>query len=368
MKRGLLLGVVTSGILLLTPMARAVTTNVTMSNFTFTPNTANISVGDTVRWNNNSGNLHDSTRSSPPMTWASGDVSGSGGMFSVTFNSAGTFPYVCNRHLASFGMMGSVVVAAAANTPPTVSITNPANSAVFTAPASVTIQATASDNGSVTNVQFLVGTAVVGNDTTLPYLASTNGLPFGTYTVSAVASDNLGATATNSISIIVNAAPSVSLTNPVNNAKFRAPASFQLQASATDSDGSVTNVQFFSGGSPVGNDTNPPFSFNMNNLAAGNYSFSAVAADNRGMTTTSAANNVSVLTNAILSAPTRLPSGQFQFTVIGIAGQTYATEGSANLTNWSSIVTNVAPANTFNVTDFTSTNVLLRYYRARQDL
>src|SRR6185503_15591452 len=122
------------------------------------------------------------------------------------------------------------------------------------------------------------------------------------------------------------------------------------------------------GGSPVGNDTTPPFSFNMNNLAAGNYSFSAVAADNRGTTTTSAVNNVSVLTNALLSAPTRLPSGQFQFTVLGIAGQTYATEGSANLTNWTSIVTNVAPANTFNVTDFTSTNVLQRYYRARQDL
>jgi plastocyanin len=347
--------------------SRAATNTVNMNNFSFSPVTANISVGDTVRWLNNSGTLHDSTRSSSPMTWGSGDVSGSGGTFLLTFNSAGTFAYGCTRHVVQ-NMNGSVVVTAA-NTPPTVSITNPPNNAVFAAPANVTIQATASDTGgSVTNVQFIVGTTIIGNDTTLPYSATTNGLPAGTYNVSAIAADNLGARATNSISIIVNAAPTVTLTNPVNNAKFRAPANFQLQASATDSDGSVTNVQFFSDGSPVGNDTTPPFSFNMNNLAAGNYSFSAVAADNRGTMTTSAVNNVSVLTNAILSAPTRLPSGQFQFTVLGIAGQTYATEGSANLTNWSSIVTNVAPANTFNVTDFTSTNVLLRYYRARQDL
>jgi hypothetical protein len=218
-------------------------------------------------------------------------------------------------------------------------------------------------------VQFLVGSAIIGNDNHPALSAVHERIAFGhLLTVFGIAADNLGAMATNSISIIVNAAPSVSLTNPVNNAKFRAPANFQLQASATDSDGSVTNVQFFSSGSPVGNDSTPPFSVNMNNLAAGNYSFSAVAADNRGTTTTSAVNNVSVLTNAILSAPTRLPSGQFQFSVLGIAGQTYATEGSANLTNWTSIVTNVAPANTFNVTDFTSTNVLQRYYRARQDL
>jgi plastocyanin len=73
-------------------------------------------------------------------------------------------------------------------------------------------------------------------------------------------------------------------------------------------------------------------------------------------------------TNATLTAPTRLPGGQFKFTVLGTSGQTYAIEGSTNLNSWSAIFTNVAPANTFNVTDFTSTNVLLRYYRTRQNL
>ncbi|NOS69581.1 MAG: hypothetical protein HOP33_06595 [Verrucomicrobia bacterium] len=165
-----------------------------------------------------------------------------------------------------------------------------------------------------------------------------------------------------------NLPPSVSLTNPANNARFRAPTNLLLQASAADSDGSVTNVQFFSGASPLGNVSAQPFQFTASNLAAGNYAFTARASDNKGSVTTSAVVNVFVLTNAILSSPVRLANGQFKFTLQGISGQTYAAEHSTNLQNWSAFVTNVAPANSFNVTDTTSTNVLLRFYRARQDL
>lgn len=165
-----------------------------------------------------------------------------------------------------------------------------------------------------------------------------------------------------------NLPPSVSLTNPPNNARFRAPASFSLQASASDSSGSVTNVQFFSGTTLLGSDTTAPFALPVNNLAAGNYAFTARAQDDGGLAATSAVVNVSVLTNAILSDPVRLPGGAFRLTVLGISNQTYAAEFSTNLTSWSAFATNVAPANTFNITDTTATNVLLRFYRARQDL
>jgi len=164
-----------------------------------------------------------------------------------------------------------------------------------------------------------------------------------------------------------NLPPSVSLTNPANNAKFRAPANVLLEASATDNS-AVTNVQFFSGTTLLGSDTSSPYSFTMNGAPAGNYSFTARAQDNGGLAATSAVVNVSVLTNAILTAPTRLTDGQFHMSVLGIAGQTYTTEVSSNLTSWSAIMTNVAPANIFNVTDSTSPGVLLRFYRARQDL
>ena len=285
--------------------------------------------------------------------------------FTVPVGAPNTLYYHCSAHSA----MGGTINIVTANAAPSISITNPANGAVVAAPANVTIQATATDtDGSVTNVQFLTGTAVVGNDTTLPYAAVTNGLPAGNYTLSAVASDNAGAKATNSVSIIVNAPPSINLTNPLNNARFRAPANFSLQAAASDVGGSVTNVQFFTNEVVCGSLSGAPFNLGLTNLPAGNYALRARAVDNLGFATTSSVVNVFVLTNAVLSAPARLPNGQFRFTVQGIAGQTYATELSTNLTNWSAFLTNVAPANTFNITDFTSTNILLRHYRARQDL
>ena len=131
---------------------------------------------------------------------------------------------------------------------------------------------------------------------------------------------------------------------------------------------SVTNVQFFSGATSLGNVTTAPFNFTANNLAAGNYSFTAKAFDNLGATTNSAAVNIFVQTNATITSSALLTGGSFQFTLNSIAGQTDAIETSPNMLNWSALFTNVAPANVFNVTDVTSTNVLRRFYRTRQDL
>jgi hypothetical protein len=106
---------------------------------------------------------------------------------------------------------------AVVNNPLTVTITNPASGAVFAAPANITIQASASDpvtGGSVTNVQFLVGSTVLTNETTAPFSAVTNNLPAGNYTLSAIASDNSGATFTNSLNISVVTPVPVVISSP----------------------------------------------------------------------------------------------------------------------------------------------------------
>jgi plastocyanin len=161
--------------------------------------------------------------------------------------------------------------------------------------------------------------------------------------------------------------PTVNLTGPAANSKFLAPASFSLTANAAQSGGTVTNVQFLSGAASLGNDASSPYSLPVNNLAAGNYTFSAVARNNQGTAATSAVVNVFILTNAIVSNPA-LIDGQLQLTINGIAGQTYATEWSSNLLTWTAFTTNVAPANSFHVTDPSAANADLRFYRARQNL
>lgn len=167
--------------------------------------------------------------------------------------------------------------------------------------------------------------------------------------------------------VSANLPPTVSLLNPPNNAKFRAPAEFTLQATAAAPGGSVTNVQFFAGEAICGSANLAPYSVVFTNAIAGNYLFTARAYDNLGATATSAPITVFVLTNATLGAPVQPPGSPPQFTVFGLAGQTYTLEASTNLTTWTPFITNVAPANAFAVTDATGTNEGPRFYRARQD-
>ena len=50
-----------------------------------------------------------------------------------------------------------------------------------------------------------------------------------------------------------NSPPTVAVTSPTNGASFIAPATIMIQATASDTDGSVTNVQFFDGNTSLGN-------------------------------------------------------------------------------------------------------------------
>ena len=89
------------------------------------------------------------------------------------------------------------------NTPPSVSLTSPANGASFTAPASVTVTATASDpDGTVTRVDFFAGTTLVGSVTSAPFTFTWSNAPAGGYSVTAQAVDNLGAVTTSSAIVI----------------------------------------------------------------------------------------------------------------------------------------------------------------------
>ena len=85
------------------------------------------------------------------------------------------------------------------NVPPTVSITAPTNGTVVTQGTVVTINATAADaNGTVTQVQFFVNGVSVGIDATLPYSITWTSVA-GTAALTAVATDNLGATTTSAV-------------------------------------------------------------------------------------------------------------------------------------------------------------------------
>ena len=151
-----------------------------------------------------------------------------------------------------------------------------------------------------------------------------------------------------------NTPPAVSLTSPFDGEVFAAPASITLQASAADSDGTVTNVQFLNGSTVLTNLANAPFVTVASNLPAGTCAFSVIASDDGGATATNSV-TVSVVTPVpvTLSQPRQLTPGTFQFTYTANAGLYYLIQRSTNLNLlvWSTLATNFAGYSSMNYTD-----------------
>ena len=102
----------------------------------------------------------------------------------------------------------SVSITVNANAAPTVSITSPGSGGTFTAPANITVTADAADSdGSVASVAFYYGTTLITTKDAAPYTFTWTGVPQGTYALTAVATDDRGATITSApVSITVNQA------------------------------------------------------------------------------------------------------------------------------------------------------------------
>jgi beta-glucanase (GH16 family) len=186
-----------------------------------------------------------------------------------------------------------------ANNPPTVSITSPIDGTTVTAPAIVTINATAADSdGTISKVDFYRGATLLGTDTSAPYSYAWTSVA-GSHSITAVATDNGGAVTTSeAVGITVNPAPNVpptvSITSPTNGATFAAPASITINASAADSDGTVTQVEFYQGTTLLYTDTSAPYSYTWTGVPVGSYSLTAKATDNSGAVTTSTAVGITV--------------------------------------------------------------------------
>jgi len=252
--------------------AFAASTNVTVvPGLRFSPSTVTIHAGDSVTWSG-LGTSHNVQTDTDPFC---GPPPVSGGTCTHTFDQPGAYDYYCRPH-RSRGMVGTVnvLVQPTAGSPPTVTITSPADRSVFAAPANVTIQA-----------------------------------------------------------------------NPF------------------DTDGPVTNVQFFAGANLLGADTTMPFSIEASNLAAGSYALSAVATDKGGLIGTSSVVNISVVTpvTVALSSPV-LNNGQFLFSYTANAGLRYVIENSTNLAHWTPLTTNTAVGNSQQYGEAFDVN-FLRFYR-----
>jgi O-glycosyl hydrolase len=108
----------------------------------------------------------------------------------------------------------TISILTAANKPPVVNITAPANNTTFVSPANVSISAAASDiDGTIAKVDFYNGTTLIGSVASAPYNFNWANVATGTYTITAKATDNQGAVSSSpAISIVVNSFPTATIT------------------------------------------------------------------------------------------------------------------------------------------------------------
>lgn len=198
------------------------------------------------------------------------------------------------------------------NQAPSVSIAAPAAGALLQAGSALSVNASAADaDGTVTKVELFANGVSIGEDSTAPY--SIQWTPSaGASSLTAVATDNAGDETTSAaVAVTVNAQPAVALTSPAPGSVLQAPGSLTLAATASDADGTVTKVEFFQGATLLGTASAAPYSLALSNLAAGSYTFTAVASDERGGVSTSAP--LSVLVNAPPTVSLTSPAANASF-------------------------------------------------------
>jgi len=189
------------------------------------------------------------------------------------------------------------------NQAPVVAITTPVIGAILRPMVPLTIKATATDpDGSVTRVRFYVDGVSIGRDETAPYEQVWLFPQLGTHVLTAVAKDDRDATTMSApvtVKVANNTPPAVSMTSPADGSSYTAdPASIVLTANATD-DRAVAKVEFFADAISVGVKSAPDVALGSSYSMAwsapvGAHTLYAIATDDAGATTTSAAVGITV--------------------------------------------------------------------------
>src|ERR1044071_5823811 len=161
--------------------------------------------------------------------------------------------------------------------------------------------------------------------------------------------------------------PTVSISTPTKGSSFVAPANITIVTTASDSDGSITNLELFNGTTKLGQSTNSTFTFTWTNVASGAYSLTAIATDNLGAATTSSSVDITVITstNMLLRYQLFNTNAGLGLSIFPTVAQPYALDASSNLINWASIFTNQTGAAASNYIQAPINHSALRFFRGR---
>ena len=174
----------------------------------------------------------------------------------------------------------------------------------------------ASAQGTIQGVEFFEGTTSLGSAAGPPYSATATLTTVGSHAIFARATDSFGFTA-DSPPLVLTAQsqpPTVQITSPAAGASFRAPATIALAATASDPDGTVSQVEYFRDGISIGAPvTTAPYALTWSSVPVGTYLLTARALDNTGATGDSTGVSVVVASNVLPQVTLTAPSGSVSY-------------------------------------------------------
>jgi subtilisin family serine protease len=222
-----------------------------------------------------------SSSSSPTYQWSFGDAkSGTGKTPTHTYATGGTFA-VTLTVTDTYGS-SSTTTSIAINRPPNAVISTPANNASFAQGASITFAGTGTDpeDGTLSGTSLTWASnldGIIGTGASL----SNSTLSVGVHTITLIVKDSQNAldTATVSITITANHAPTATITAPAKNASFLIGSSVTFSGAGNDVEDGVLSGASLVWTSNIDGTIGTGTSFTTTTLSAGTHTITLTAKD-----------------------------------------------------------------------------------------
>jgi hypothetical protein len=264
------------------------------------------------------------------------------------------------------------------NLGPTITIASPLNNAIVTS-ASLPVSGTASDSGlgnngiSSVTVNGVVATGDTASGANTANWSATVPLNSGANTVTVIATDGMGNTTQQQISITYNppdtTPPTLTIASPANNATVTS-ANLPVSGTATDSGNGNNGVSsVMVNGIAANNDTaTGSNTANWNatvSLHSGQNTITVIATDGMGNATSAQQRIVTYNPPHPVFGSLSVSGGQLQATVSGLSSQeTIVIYGSTDLKNWTPVQTIVASGSTYTFTYSINPATKSQFFRA----
>jgi Bacterial Ig domain/Putative Ig domain len=210
--------------------------------------------------------------------------------------------YVRNLKMVSNGKVVATISALGTDSPPAIT-----SSQVVAASRGMPFSYTITALNSPTSFNATNLPAGLSINTTTGVISGTP-TTVGTNAITKSATNRFG-TGTAPLTLRVNIPPTVVISSPTNGALFFVPTNIAAAATATDSDGTVSHVDFFVNGALRQTEFAAPHDFAWNAVPAGTYQLTARATDNDGATTMSAPVSITVESNEPVISSTTSANG-----------------------------------------------------------